>query len=460
MNLAAVADSTVDTDHLDCAAKFAASLKRQDLPEPVVDRVKLMLLDIFGVMIAGSAEERVQKMNAALRKRGSTGTSFTIGDRGSCDAADAAAVNATAGCSHVLEEGHKYARGHVGNNVIPAVMAVAEEHKASGSDLITAIVAGYETAVRMGLSCRVRPSMHSSGTWHTVGATAGVARAMSLSPAQTRAAMNIASALTLATSWNAAEEGATVRDLYAGIGGSNAVWAPRWAMSGFTGADGDIPHVFSHVSSEKFDASELSGGLGERWEVLRNYFKIHACCRNFQSAIDAVLELKTQHVFGAGEIARVQVATFGVPVRSNACTDPKNALAAKESLPVTLALTLIHGHCDQGVFDEKNLRASETARLVSCITIACDPKLDALFPEMRPSRVSIELQDGRKLESYFPVAVGDPALPLTPADLEAKFFRLTTPIIGQAAYDLRAAIDNVDRLPLASALTAAIRRVS
>ncbi len=459
MNMAAIADSAIDTEHLECAAKFAASLKRHDLPQVVVDRVKLMLLDNMGVMIAGSAEERVERMTAALRKRGSTGTSFTVGDRGSCDAADAAAVNATAGCSHVLEEGHKYARGHVGNNVIPAVLAVAEEQKASGSDLITAIVAGYEIAARMGLACRIRPSMHSSGTWHTIGATAGVARAMNLSAAQTRETMNIASALTLATSWNAAEEGATVRDLFAGIGGANAVWAPRWILSGFTGAHGDIAHVFSRVSAEKFDSTELSSGLGERWEVLRNYFKIHACCRNFQSAIDAALELKAQHAFEVREVVRVQVATFDIPVRTNAHTDPQNALSAKESLPITLALTLIHGHCGQSIFDEKNLRSSETARLVSCINITCDPKLDALFPEKRPSRVSIELQDGRQIESYFPVAVGDPALPLSPADLEAKFYRLTTPILGQAAYDLRAAIDNVDRLPLASALSAAIRKM-
>ena len=86
-----------------------------------------MLLDLLGAMVAGTSEDRVRLMTAALRKRGSQGRSFVIGDGGTCDAADAAMVNGTAGCIHVLEDGHKYARGHFSNNVFPAIIAVAED---------------------------------------------------------------------------------------------------------------------------------------------------------------------------------------------------------------------------------------------------------------------------------------------------------------------------------------------
>lgn len=457
MHGSTTADGKTDRDPLATLAAFASGLRRDDLPDPVVAHAKLMMLDLLGVMISGAGEDRVRRMTAALRRRGSIGRSFVIGDGGTCDAADAALVNGTAGCVHVLEDGHKYARGHFSNNVIPAILAVAEEQAVSGAEFLTAFIAAYEVAVRVTMSCRIRPEMHSSGTCHTIGTTAGVARMMGLSVPQIRETMNLAAPLTLATSWNAAEDGATVRDLYAGYGGSNAVWAPRWVQSGFTGAEDDISHVFGIVSSEIFVPERLTDGLGTRWEVLRNYFKIHACCRSFQSAIDAALDIMAKHPIRPDDIADVEVVTFGIPVRRNARAEARNAIAAKESLPITLALTLIHGHCHETLFSHENVFAAETGHLVSRIRISGDPALDALFPEQQPSTVTITLRDGRRLQSHFPVPVGDPRCPMGPAELDEKFMRLTGNVLGDGATTLRAAILNIDRLSSVADLTKHLR---
>src|ERR1700690_1013468 len=94
-------------DELGKAAFFAASLRRDQISEPVADHAKLLLLDMFGVMVAGAREERIVRLNALARQRGSAGQSFMIGDRRRGDAADAALVNGAACCVQVLEEGHK-----------------------------------------------------------------------------------------------------------------------------------------------------------------------------------------------------------------------------------------------------------------------------------------------------------------------------------------------------------------
>ncbi|MGE4243463.1 MmgE/PrpD family protein [Ramlibacter sp.] len=445
-------------DYLDRIARFASELRFDDLPAEVVERAERLLLDATAVTVAGAAEPRVRQAAAMLRKRGSQGRSLFATDGYRGDAADAALVNATASCAHVLDEGHKYARGHVGTYVIPAVVAVAEEREVSGRELITALVAGYEIAARMGMACRVRESMHPSGTWGTIGASAACARLMGFAPDAIRVAMNVAAPLTLATSWQAATQGATVRDLYSGQGAANAVMAPRWVEAGFTGSDDDVAHIFGHVSAERFDTDAACSELGQRWEVMRNYFKVHACCRNFQSGIDAVLRLREEHDVRAADIRSIRAETFAVPARDNAEPKPANVLAAKESFPVSLALTLVNGRCDQSVFTEARVADPEVARLAAACEVSCDPELDKLAPEKRPSRITLQMTDGRQLTALDLVALGDPSRPLSAAELDAKFDQLVAGRLGASpCQGLRQAIhalrDDAPLSPFTSAMT-------
>ena len=442
------------SNELDVVAAFVHALRFESLPPQVVERARTTLMDTLGVMIAGAQETRVQRVAALLEARGSQGRSMFVacGRRG--DAADAALVNATAACAHVLDEGHKYARGHVATYVLPAVLAVAEEQNASGREFITAFVAAYEVAARMGMACRVRESMHPSGTWGTVGAAAATARLMHCNAALIREAMTVAAPLTLATSWQAAVEGATVRDLYSGIGAANAVSAPRWVGAGFTGAHDDVAHVFGQISAERFDRAALVAGLGDCFEIERNYFKVHACCRNFQSGIDAALELKVQHGFRPADIVAIRADTFAVPARDNVEAAPRNVLAARESFPVSLALALIHGRCDQAVFTEARVFDPEVRRIASRVRVVCDPALDALMPEQRPSRITLELADGTAVSGYAAVALGDPARPIPPLELEAKFMAAASGGLGrERAQALLADIERVDALPSIMVLT-------
>jgi 2-methylcitrate dehydratase PrpD len=420
----------MNQDYLDRMASFAHALRPDDLPADVIDRARWLLLDGIAVMVAGRDQAHVARLAQLLRRRGSQGRSLFVpgGLRG--DAADAALANATAACVHVLDEGHKYARGHVGTYVLPAVLAVAEEREATGTDLLAALVVGYELAARLGIACRVRETMHPSGTWGTVGAAAAVARLLGFEPPRIRESMNVAAPLTLATSWQAATEGATVRDLYSGQGAANAVNAPRWVEAGFTGSRDDVSHVFGRVVAERFDRAAAAADLGARWEVLRNYFKVHACCRNFQSGIDAALQLREQHGITAADVVSMRADTFAIPARDNVEQRPANVLAAKESFPVSLALTLVHGRCDPSVFTPDHVADPEVARLAGACQVRCDPELDALAPEQRPSRITLALRGGRQVGGYAPVARGDPAWPLTPAELEHKFDALVAPVLG------------------------------
>ena len=460
----ATAGAVGPQDELSRVATFAHALRLESIPAGVIERARASLMDCLGVMLAGAQEPRVQRLGAMLESRGSRGRSTFVAGGSRGDAADAALVNATAACAHVLDEGHKYARGHVATYVLPGVLAVAEEQDSSGADFLAAFVAGYEISARMGMACRVRPAMHPSGTWGTVGAAAATARLMGFSPAAIRETMTVAAPLTLATSWQAAVDGATVRDLYSGVGAGNAVMAPRWVSAGFTGAADDVAHVFGRVSAEHFEREVIADGLGECYEILRSYFKVHACCRNFQSGIDVALELRERHAIAPSSIVSILAETFAVPARDNADAEPRNVLAAKESFPVSLALALVHGRCDQSVFTERNLYDPEVRRLAVQVRVACDPALDALMPDQRPTRLAIELANGTVFSGYQGVALGDPTRPIPPLDLEAKFMAAAAAVLdGDAVQALRAALEKVETLDSITELTRHLqfaRRVS
>ncbi len=439
---------------LDQVAAFVHGLRFESLPREVVERARTTLMDTLGVMLAGAGEARVRRMAMLLEARGSRGRSMVVAGGWRGDAADAALANATAACAHVLDEGHKYARGHVATYVLPSVLAVAEEYEVSGRDFLVAFVAGYEVAARMGMACRVRETMHPSGTWGTIGAAAACARLMGFDAAAIREAMTVAAPLTLATSWRAAVDGATVRDLYSGVGAANGVTAPRWVGAGFTGAPDDVAHVFGHVSAEKFDRAALVAGLGLGYEIMRSYFKVHACCRNFQSGIDVALELRERHGLKAAAIASIRAETFAVPARDNADAEPRNVLAAKESFPVSLALTLIHGRCDQSVFTDEHVFDPEVRRLAALVSVECDAELDRLMPEQRPSRITLKLVNGAAVSGYAGVALGDPARPVPPEELEAKFMSAAgAALAGDKVQALRAALARLETLVSIGELT-------
>lgn len=443
--------------YLDKLSQFVHGLGFNDLPPDVVNRARLILLDSVGVMIAGSREPHVRTMAGALRMRGSNGRSFFFPDGHVGDAADAALLNGVCICTHVAEDGHKYARGHVSAYVVPAVLAVAEERNLDGAGFLTALVAGYEVVSRLGMACRVRHGMHPSGTWGTVGCAAAVARIMGLGPSQIRQSMNVAAPLTIAASWNAAEEGATVRDLYSGSGGAGAIWAPRWVQAGVTGSEDDVAAVFGGISSETFDPAVAGGGLGDRWEILRNYFKVHASCRNFQSGIDVAISLRAQ-VPDTASIKSIEVDTFAAPVEHNASAVPVNVLAARESLPVSLALTLIHGKLDQTVYTPECLAQPEVRRLASLVQMTLDEELNSKYPDGRPTRVTITLADGKRLSGYEEVALGDPLRPVTTDMLLHKFRANAQPLGLSAVRELEQLIENIESVSSVSELTQCLAR--
>src|SRR3989441_3391845 len=191
------------------------------------------------------------------------------------------------------------------------------------------------------------------------------------SRAQTiREVINLAASMSPANSWTPALAGATIRNLYPGRSGLAGILAVDLQRCGFTGLDDAPSDVYATILGDRFDPARAVDGLGERYRIEQNYFKLHACCRYNHFALEAVLALRRAHRFDADDVVRLRVTTIPFATRM-ADAEPGTTLAAKFSIPYAVAAALVLGRTDVAAFEPPALgdpRIRELAHRIEVLT--------------------------------------------------------------------------------------------
>lgn len=364
------------------------------------------LLDTLGVMIAGARTSEAQALVAAWHAPPGPARIFGAAKRTVPETA--AYLNGFSAVTLELDEGNKYARGHPASHVFPAALAVAQARGATGPELATALLAGYEVASRFGRATRLRPGIHPHGNWGTAGAAAAVARLMGLDGPAVAAALDVACATVLATPFEAALAGSAARNGWVGASNVTGIAAARMAAAGITGIDGLVGDTLGGILGE-FDPGELLTGLGERFDVERGYFKRHASCSYTHPPADAVLEILSENPELHHErVERITVETHGVaaPLNRTACP---TRLAAMFSIPYVVSVAMVTGGCGPAAFDDLRRADPTVRRLMGVTRIVGTEEFDRRLPEERAARVTITLDDGTSVAAEVPNPVGDVA---------------------------------------------------
>jgi 2-methylcitrate dehydratase PrpD len=421
---------------------FASSVEHDTLPSAVRERVQLMLLDVLGVTVAGARTPELRALAAAWAP--GAGPAPVLGAGIATDPDAAAWLNGVAACCLELDEGNKHAQGHPAAHVVFAALAQAASpgRAVSGEDLLSAIVAGYEVAVRFGRATRRRPDLHTHGHWGAAGAGAAAARLRGLPADGVAAAIDAATGLVYATPWSVVLAGSFVRNLWAAGSNVSGLLGARLAAAGLSTAEGTPARTLGEVVGG-FDPAPLTDGLGSRWDIAGGYFKRHASCSYTHPAADAVLELRDRHGFAAAEVSGVQVDThrLSMPLAPLATG---TRLAAMFSLPYVVAAAARYGRLGPEQFSAAARADPATLELAGRVQIRQDAELDARLPVERAVRVTVELADGHRYTSERPNPVGDADFhPFGAAQMREKLAGL----IGAGEVDRIAGV--VEALPAA-----------
>lgn len=412
-------------------AAFLSETTEQGLPSEVLDAARFAYLDWLGSALAGSTSEPA-RIATSLAERFSGAAQATLLATGSRNSVPhAALVNGVS--SHVLEldDVHKGGIIHAGAAVIPAALAEAEVQAASGRALLSAIVLGYEAAIRIAEA--ITPShyrfWHTTGTCGTFGAAVAAAHLMGLD--QTGMLSALGSAGTQAAGlWEFIEDGAMSKHLHPGKAAMNGILSAYLAREGFTSARRILEgrRGFFAAASTEVDLSRLFDGLGEanRYKILENSYKPHSSCRHTHAAIDAAMELRAGDLFAVGKIQSIVVHTYKVALDITNDFSPDTIYSAKFSLPFCIGLALTNGRADPQDFGAHTLHDVEIRRLMGRTKLMVDPELDRLHPQQWPVRLELVMEGGSTREVTRLYPKGDPENPLSPEDFEEKFTRLAS----------------------------------
>jgi 2-methylcitrate dehydratase PrpD len=414
------------TFYLDQVAKFAATTKFDDLPTSVIERTKLVIADCVAAIVGGSVEPEIKELSTRLASQSGGGTALVIGTYLKTDPAKAALLNGTAGTFLEMDEGNQFCKGHPGMHTFPAVLAYSQVHEASGKDLITAIAIGYEVGARVGIATNLRMSMHPHGTWGTICAAVGVARLAGFNAEKMKTLLNVSSNMSLATSRQTMLEGGTVRNLFTGVSNQMGVLACDLVLSGFTGEQDGIGNVFGKVVSDEFNQDAMTNKLGTHWEITRNYFKMHSCCRFNHAALDALNEVlhTNQGVLAVNDIASIHVDTYFLAAELDG-QSPQNTLAGKFSVPFAIATTLVNGSSDVASFTWDAIRNETIQALAKKVTVSDDPAMSAKLPDLRPASIMITMNNGTVFKAATETNRGDWRDPYSVSELSEKYNSLT-----------------------------------
>ena len=376
-------------------AQFTAEARLERFPAEIVEKARACLLYAIAVGVAGM---RVPQPAQAVRAvaKGSTGKATRLYDDRKCDAGHAAFANGTLFHARVQDDAHP--AGHVGVVVIPTALAMAETTRASGADLLAAIIAGYETALRIGrdhatdLSTR---GFRTTPAYGVFGAAAAASRLLGMDAAATAHALSLAANMAGGLR-EYSEAGSEDYPYQAGIAASNGIMAARLADAGATAAasalDGKAGFFRAYGHEDKRYELRLADDLGTVFEMSAITYKPYPICQFHRGVVrgSAILSGRANGRALASLTVRMhpfEADFYGVRYAGPFATFPQTFMSA----PFCAALGWTRGTADlRGL---TNFLATDVLALVKRVTIVSDDGRARYAPLLEA-----KLADGTMLE--------------------------------------------------------------
>ncbi len=380
-----------------------------------------MVLDTLTVALAGSRMESgiVRSVGATMSRTSAEGASaaFPIGRRLTPSAA--AAVNACA--VHSIDYDDSYMSGgvkaHFSSSIIPATMAVAEDIEATGARFLDAVVRGFEVAARLGHA--ITPSVverwHPTGVVGVVGCAAAAASLLELRGETVEIALGLAADHASGTRFCLASGDAT-KSLHAAFAAHDGIVGAYMALDGVRGPVGFLEGTKGFCETYVGQVPDLSFPADSDGRAL-----IELNCTKFfpvMHALHAAAEVAEviaarRPVDSPDEIERVVVTQSTTHAAFGAYFDPETELAARLSLPFTVAATLIDGVCTIDQFTKARLADPTFRSLMQRVRIEASEAIEREFGSRVASRVKVTYADGSVETGFAADPLGFPERPAT-----------------------------------------------
>lgn len=411
-------------------AEYAAACRYEDFPRDVVERAKQCIADTIAAVIFGYDLPWSRIVVAFAEKNGAGGKSRILGLGGGRVHAPAAAL-ANGALAHAFEMDNltwPNTGVHPGAALLVPGLAVAQERGNGGRELIAAVITGAEVAIRIGRATHHSNEgrgFHAPGTTGPFGAAIACGKLMGFDAERMRNGLGIAGSLSCGLlEFARSGTGAMVKRLHLGRAAESGVLAASLAGEGFTGPVSVLEGEFGFLRvfcGSDFDAAELTRGLGDDYATRVITLKRFPCHITAHTSVQAVLDLRAEHGYSAGDVASIHIAGNDKMARVNNIRSPTDVMMAQYSIPFCVALAHVRDPRDPRSFDETALRDPQIRSLCERVTITIGKDR----PTPLAAAVTVTLKDGRVLERSVVDFKGTPQQPLDGSEMREKFLLLT-----------------------------------
>jgi 2-methylcitrate dehydratase PrpD len=439
-------------------APYVARALSQPLPDQVVEKARYHLLDTLASMVSGSQMLAGRMAIAYVKAQGpSAPQALLAGTSIRTTAVNAALANGMFAHGDETDDSHAASLTHPGCGVVPAVLAAAELYDRSGTDMLRAMVLGYDVCCRLTLSLHSYAFRVAGHSTHTFGPNFGAAAAAgALAGVDAGSARYLLSYAAQQASgiacWMRDKDHVEKAFDFGGMPARNGVTAAVMVANGFTGVE-DVfsgERNFYDAYGDKPDRGALGRELGTRFEILGTSIKRWTVGSPIQAPLDALDSLVRQHRFHADDVRAIEVR---IPHESYTIVNDREM--PEICLQHLLATLVVDGRMGfASAHDRPRMDDPAVLAVRSRIALTGDDELSKAMPS-RQGIVSVTLIDGRVLREHTKAVRGTPQNPMTRDELQEKSLELLVPVLGRdKSLRLCDTVWNIERVAHASELAA------
>ena len=415
---------------------LAREIRFDNLPAEVIREAGRRLLDALGCMIAGADGATTQQVRKTALALAGAPESSILGTEHFTSCEKAALVNGTSLRFLDFMDGHPgpYPCHPCFN--IPPILAVAERERATGKDLVTAIVTGYEIMPRF----QEHAGAPDLGTRGLAGSTnlafsipLACAHLFKLNREETINALGIS--VTHGGVMDGASHGQmpTSKSLLDGIVAMNAIVAALLAQQGVTGPREVIEGTAGYVNAVagSCNTDGLLAPIGKH-KILETYTKLYNTVKCGQTAVAAALKLVGEHRINWRDVAAIRIGFARRDANTQARESyarPQSRDTANHSVRFCVAAALVEDQLTSEQFDPEKLCSSDILGLVDRSSVYWNEALDSHWPKANPATITLTTTSGQELSETMVFPPGHPNNPLADDALEQKFRQLTGKVL-------------------------------
>ena len=288
----------IETSLAETFSEWVHNLNINDIPQEVVNKLQLVVMDSFGLMVSAKNQQYIKSLMNALKENGDC---TLVGHNKKVNPFNASIINGTAIHGEDFDDTFEGTPVHVGSVMVPAILSSAQATNLDGQKSLKGLVVGSELICRLALVAPTavhRQGFHPTAIFGAFGSSIGVSSLLGNTIDEMSSGLGIVGSMASGIIEYLAE-GTSTKRLHPGWAAGCGWQSANFAKSGFLGprtvfegqhgvfnsfAKNNIEPDFSHIISD----------LGNRWESKNLALKPYACGTMAQPFIDCAIKLKAK----------------------------------------------------------------------------------------------------------------------------------------------------------------------